>query len=69
MCDTTFGVTISPHVMLAHTFSFRFTSGREHIDTNKCQDNSPLNAIVNKNERTLHKYILSRGKEGYIGNN
>ena len=34
-------------------------------DTNKCRDNSPLNALVNKKERKLHDDILPHGKDDY----
>ena len=30
---------------------------------NKCRDNSPLNAPINKNERNPHNDILPNGKE------
>ena len=35
------------------------------IDTSKWHDNSPLNALVNKNQCTLHNDILEHGKQDY----
>ena len=35
------------------------------VDSSKCHDNSPLHALVNKNERTLRNDIMLLGKEDY----